>query len=160
VKESSPLWRKLRATASRLVVIDPPQGFLDSFPAPHSTRIEDELHPDSPWVLCFATTLEQVERFGQLLASLTTEDPVVWCAYPKASSKRYRCEFNRDSGWESIGHAGFEPVAQVAIDEDWSAIRFRQTRHIKTLSRTHLTAISEEGRRRAPDSPSGARGGT
>lgn len=158
--ESSPLWRKLRATASPLVVIDPPEGFFDAFPAPKATRIDEKLRPGATWVLCFVTTLEQVERFGRQLASLTTEDPVVWCAYPKASSKRYRCEFNRDTGWESIGQAGCEPVAQVAIDEDWSAIRFRQARHIKSLTRTHLAAISEEGRRRAPDAPSGARGGT
>lgn len=160
MEEGSPLWRKLRATASPLVVIDPPEGFFDDSPAPTSARIEDTLRRDATWVLCFATTLEQVERFGRQLASLTTEDPVVWCAYPKASSKRYRCEFNRDSGWKSIGQAGYEPVAQVAIDGDWSAIRFRQARHIKNLTRTHLAAISDEGRRRAPDSPSGARGGT
>ena len=48
-------------------------------------------------------------------------DAGVWFAYPKQSSKRYTSTINRDSGWDSLGKAGFESVRMVAIDEDWSA---------------------------------------
>jgi hypothetical protein len=51
----------------------------------------------------------------------------VWVAYPKKASRRYGCEFDRDTGWQALGDAGFEPVRQVAIDEDWSALRCRQS---------------------------------
>jgi len=30
------------------------------------------------------------------------------------------------TGWNMLGHEGFEPVRMVAIDEDWSAKRFRR----------------------------------
>jgi hypothetical protein len=56
---------------------------------------------------------------------------VIWFAYPKGSSKRYSCEFNRDSGWNVIRAAGFESVRMVAIDEDWSALRFRRLEYVK-----------------------------
>jgi hypothetical protein len=58
-------------------------------------------------------------------------DALLWFAYPKGTSKRYHCEFNRDTGWQVIRDAGFDSVRQVAIDEDWSALRFRRVEFIK-----------------------------
>jgi hypothetical protein len=54
--------------------------------------------------------------------------------YPKGTSKRYTCDFNRDSGWEVIRNAGFDSVRQIAIDEDWSALRFRRVEYIKSYA--------------------------
>ena len=45
--------------------------------------------------------------------------------------------------------AGFEPVRMVAIDEDWSAVRFRRAEFIKTMKRGAEHAISAAGRARA-----------
>ena len=59
-------------------------------------------------------------------AKLAKGDAVVWFAYPKGSSKRYKSEVNRDDSWASVGQEGFEPVRMVAIDEDWSALRVRR----------------------------------
>jgi hypothetical protein len=69
-------------------------------------------------------------------------------AYPKGSSKAYRCEFNRDTGWQALGAAGFEPVRQVSIDADWSALRFRRVARIASLTRRPAMTLSEEGKRR------------
>jgi hypothetical protein len=69
--------------------------------------------------------------------------------YLKGSSKRYRCEFNRDTGWHALGDAGDEPVRQVAIDEDWSALRFRKAEFIKTMTRHPDGALSSAGRTKA-----------
>jgi hypothetical protein len=71
---------------------------------------------------------------------------VVWFAYPKQSSKKYTCEFNRDSGWAELGKAGFEPVRMVAIDADWSAVRFRRVDFIKSLTRPAEYALSAGGK--------------
>jgi hypothetical protein len=74
-------------------------------------------------------------------------DVVIWFAYPKGTSKKYKCEFNRDTGWEIFGKLGFEPVRAVAIDEDWSALRFRRVSFIKTMIRSF--ALTEEGKIKA-----------
>ncbi|MEO8473318.1 MAG: hypothetical protein ABI477_14050, partial [Chryseolinea sp.] len=50
------------------------------------------------------------------------------------------------NGWAVLGKLGFEPVRMVAIDEDWSALRFRKTSHIKTMTRS--SAISDAGKKR------------
>lgn len=96
-------------------------------------------------VLCFARTLAEVEWGAQLVGN-AVEDALVWFAYPKSSSKNYRCEFNRDTGWAALGAMGFEPVRQVAIDDDWSALRFRKVEKIGKLTRS--SAISKEGQKR------------
>lgn len=96
-------------------------------------------------VLAFATKLPEVEALAAQLPE-APGDVAVWVAYPKGSSKKYRCEFNRDNGWAALGAAGFEPVSQVAIDEDWSALRFRRVEYIKAMTRGG--AISAGGKAR------------
>jgi hypothetical protein len=101
------------------------------------------------FVLGFATTLAQVQRVAGLLeTSLEPGDAKVWMCYPKGSSKRYACEFNRDTGWASFGSAGFEPVRQVAVDQDWSALRFRRAEFIKSMTRDSSMALSALGKAR------------
>ncbi len=82
--------------------------------------------------LAFAITQTELDKASQVFAKKAEGDAVLWFAYPKGSSKRYPCEFNRDSGWDVIRAAGFDSVRMVAIDEDWSALRFRRVEFIKT----------------------------
>ena len=51
--------------------------------------------------------------------------------------------------------AGYEPVRQVAIDEDWSALRFRKVEFIKTMNRKPEGAISSAGRKKAREQKPG-----
>lgn len=50
-------------------------------------------------------------------------DKLVWIAYPKAG--KLGTDLNRDILRESLADQGVQPVRQVAIDEVWSALRFR-----------------------------------
>ncbi len=50
--------------------------------------------------------------------------PVLWVAYPKGN----RADINRDSLWRLVAPFGLRPITQVAIDETWSALRFRPVR--------------------------------
>jgi hypothetical protein len=86
------------------------------------------------FAVAFATTQAELDRCAAKLAASADGDAILWFAYPKASSKRYRCEFNRDTGWHVIRKAGFDSVRQVAIDADWSALRFRRVAFIKSTA--------------------------
>lgn len=77
-------------------------------------------------------------------------DTIVWFAYPKKSSKLYKSDITRDSGWEYIGKLNVEPVRSVAIDTDWSTLRWRKVKFIKNLKRK-FGAYSEEGKKRVKD---------
>lgn len=96
--------------------------------------------------MAFVMTQTSLDAASEMLASKIKADGVLWICYPKGSSKRYSCEFNRDTGWDKLGSLEFEPVRQVAIDEDWSALRFRRVQYIKNLSRGF--AISEAAKQR------------
>ncbi len=82
------------------------------------------------FALVFVTKPSDVESALKRVVAKVEGDTVLWFAYPKGTSKRYRSTINRDTGWESLKSAGFETVRLVAIDEDWSALRFRQTRYV------------------------------
>lgn len=115
------------------------------------TEIDTEIAKGSPYafVLAFAEMKSDLTKRIDSVKDHLTEDAVLWFAYPKKSSKQYRSDITRDQGWQPLGDLGFEGVRQVAIDADWSALRFRQARHIKTLKRAPKWRMSEEGKKRA-----------
>lgn len=104
---------------------------------------------DVSFLLVFVTSRHDISRGMERWADRLKGDAILWFAYPKASSKRYTCDFNRDSGWEPLGKAGWEGVRQVAINEDWSALRFRKVEYIARLTRQSKMALSDEGKKRA-----------
>ena len=98
------------------------------------------------FALAFVKTQKEVDTISKAIAKKTQGDAIIWFAYPKGTSKKYQCDFNRDSGWDVIGQAGFEPVRQVAIDEDWSALRFRRVEFIKSMTRRESFAMTKQGK--------------
>ncbi len=99
------------------------------------------------FMMAFCTKQTEVDEIAQALLPKVEGDGVVWFVYPKGTSKRYKCEFNRDNGWQLVGKQGFEGVRMVAVDEDWSALRFRKVQHIKTMTRSF--AMTKEGKEKA-----------
>ncbi|WP_019988257.1 hypothetical protein [Rudanella lutea] len=103
---------------------------------------------NAQFVMAFVQQLNQVEQMANWVALHTEGDAVVWLVYPKQSSKNYTCAFNRDTGWASMGAAGFEPVRMVAVNDDWSALRFRRVGFVKKMTRDPKGALTAEGRSR------------
>jgi hypothetical protein len=98
------------------------------------------------FAMAFATRQTEVDKAATELASKLEGDAILWMVYPKGTSKRYSCDFNRDTGWEKLGALGFEAVRAVSIDEDWSALRFRRVGYIKTMTRR--SAMTAEGKKK------------
>ena len=99
-----------------------------------------------PFALGFVKTESDVKKLGMAIIKQLQDDAVFWLAYPKKSSKKYIATITRDTGWESLGALGFEGVSMVAIDDDWSAFRFRKAEHISAMTRRLGTAMSEKGK--------------
>ncbi len=134
----NPVFQKLNLRAQReIAVFNAPPSF-----EPELSRLEGVkvlLNPRKPtgvqFALAFATQQAELDRLSKLLAAGAEGDAALWFAYPKGTSKRYTCDFNRDTGWQVIRGAGFDSVRQVAIDDDWSALRFRRLEYIKNSTR-------------------------
>jgi hypothetical protein len=132
---TTPLFKKLNLGAHQEVaVFNAPDTFESELKQLKGVKIaRDPVKPRAiNFGLAFAITQAQLDRASKTLAGASEGDAVIWFAYPKGTSKRYKCEFNRDSGWSVIRAAGFESVRMVAIDEDWSALRFRRLEFVKS----------------------------
>jgi hypothetical protein len=136
-----------------IVVIDAPASFEPEIASLEGVAIERAMTRvrETLFAIAFATKLAEVEALANEVKRNALDDPIVWVAYPKGTSRTYRCEFNRDNGWASLGEAGFEPVRQVAIDDDWSALRFRRVNQIKTLSRDPSRRLTRDAGTRTED---------
>jgi hypothetical protein len=141
------------AAEPRVLVLNAPQEFapnLEDWGDVARVDLEIDSSAQYGFVMAFVTTLAQIKSLSAKLETLLEPgDAKLWLAYPKGSSQRYTCEFNRDTGWVSLGEAGFEGVRQIAVDEDWSALRFRQVGFIKKLTRDTTRAMTQEGKTRA-----------
>src|ERR1700732_2712245 len=55
-----------------------------------------------PFSLAFVTKQREVDAIAKAIARKANGDAVVWFAYPKGTSKKYKCELNRDNGWAAM----------------------------------------------------------
>ena len=134
----SPLFEKLNLNAhTEILAIDVPPSFEPALAALRGVSIvRDPLRvPAFGFAIAFATRQAEVDRLTALLVPKATGDAVWWFAYPKGTSKNHTCDFNRDTGWSALRAAGFDTVREVAIDADWSALRFRRVAFINTKGR-------------------------
>jgi hypothetical protein len=97
-------------------------------------KSEDEIS-GIEFALVFVTKQLEIDELIPKIFPKLKADAVLWFCYPKGTSKKYKCDFNRDTGWEELKKYKLEPVRQVAIDDDWSALRFRKIEFIKTMTR-------------------------
>jgi hypothetical protein len=141
----------------RIVVLDSPDSFESELAALKGVEIIRDLKKakEVTFSLAFVTTQEQINALAPTIAEKAGGDAIVWFAYPKGTSKKYKSEINRDHGWDRLGHEGFERVRMVAIDEDWSAKRFRRAGFIKTMTRPKEYRLTERGKARPSKLPPG-----
>jgi len=159
MKLMTPLFKKLNFKGqNECFILNSPESFDAELELirPFTTvqKNLDSLNSVS-FALLFLTQQAEIEKTIHTIDSKLIDDAVLWFCYPKKSSKKYTSDINRDSGWESLGAHQFEPVRMVAIDEDWSALRFRKANLIKKLTRNDSMLLSEAGKQRKDNSQNG-----
>jgi hypothetical protein len=132
---------------AEIVVLNAPASFEPELKSLKGVTVRrDAKGGDIGFSLAFVMTQKEVDALGPQVAKKAKGDAIVWFAYPKGSSKKYKSQINRDNGWAVMGEAGFEPVRMVAIDEDWSALRFRRVEFIKTMNRPDNVRLTKKKR--------------
>ena len=135
-------------TQSQIVVLNPPETFEPVLAGLRNVAVLRDLKGSNEieFSLAFVTKQKEVDLLAKTIAKRVKGDAIVWFAYPKGTSKKYKSEINRDTGWRVLGEAGFEPVRMVAIDEDWSAKRYRRVEFIKTMNRPKEVRMTAQGK--------------
>lgn len=78
---------------------------------------------DPPAVLVFVKTLAEVDAKTGPAVEAAKRDRIAWIAYPKAG--QLGTDLSRDILWKQLQKRGIQAVRQIALDDVWSAIRFR-----------------------------------
>lgn len=127
------VFAKLNLKQQEILVVNAPASFEPELRALKgvTVRRDPKKMQVIAFALAFATKQVEVDSLSNVLASKAEGDALLWFAYPKGTSKKYKCEFNRDTGWNAMRSAGFGTVRLVATDEDWSALHVRRVEYIK-----------------------------
>lgn len=145
------LLNKLQHKSGTVVILNAPPEFgptLANWRA-DGVPVSERRGQGCTFVLVFVRTCAEIEQLAGSVVTSVGQDAVLWFAYPKKTSKRYRSDISRDGSWAVLGRMGFEPVRQVAIDDDWSALRFRPAEKITKFTRSEQETISDTGKARA-----------
>lgn len=96
-------------------------------PLPEGVRVVDAIEQASV-ALVFADGAASAREILAAHKQQLAQPAVLWVAYPKAN----KADINRDTLWPILAEYGMRPIAQVAIDPVWSALRFRPLRQDET----------------------------
>ena len=89
-------------------------------PLPEGVRIVDGME-QATVALVFADAAASARELLSAHKAHLARPIVFWVAYPKGN----KADINRDTLWPILTEYGMRPIGQVAVDEVWSALRFR-----------------------------------
>ena len=128
--------KKLRyGDQNRIAVLNAPEEFRERINGLlPEVKIDTEINARYlyEFMIVFTPASADVEKLGPACIHNLSDDGKLWLAYPKGRSHKYPTDINRDRGWDTVTETGFRPVSQVAIDDDWSALRFRNAKYVKS----------------------------
>ena len=107
----------------RGLVLSPPSRYLEQL----GTSAPVDLQPHQPpydVVQLFVTGERDLQVQLETARPVLGPAAILWVTYPKLTSKAAG-ELNRDVLYGLMQEQGFQAVAQIAVDETWSAMRFK-----------------------------------
>jgi hypothetical protein len=119
----------------RIAIINAGEDFSDFLEKEFKgVQIDKEIDQRFPYefMIIFVRFVSEIELLALKALHNLTSDGILWFAYPKKTSKKFSSDIDRDHGWELLIDHGFDKVRLVALDNDWSALRFRNIRFIKS----------------------------
>jgi hypothetical protein len=121
----TPLTKKLRILpGTHVLLLSAPDGYARLLePLPVGVVIAS--HPSGVYdvVQFFAATMAYLRAGIEHAVDVTTPGGVLWVCYPKKTSGMG--DLSRNAVWEGVKPTGWGPVTQIALDDVWSALRFR-----------------------------------
>jgi len=129
----SPLIKKLRLQpGQRIALLNAPPGYIEGLGElpPGVVLVAEPEEGACDWVQLFAASSAELLRLFPIAQRACKYDGLLWVSYPKLSGK-LKGDLNRDIVWELLQPTGLRSVTQVALDDAWSALRFRPAAKVK-----------------------------
>jgi hypothetical protein len=116
----------------RTLVMAAPDGYLDRLaPLPEGVDIATKPAGMFEFIQFFATRMAEIEKTAPGLLHRAAPGAVFWVTYPKKTSG-IESDLSRDILAAAMTSKGWRPVSIVALDEVWSALRFRPIADVKS----------------------------
>jgi hypothetical protein len=134
VPSSTPIAKKLKiAPDDRFALFGAPPGFAAKVRPAAPGHHDIEMTPGTKTkeadrridgALIFVRMARDLETAREAVRSVTPEG-LIWIAYPKGGAME--TDLNRDVLRESLAKHGLESVSLIALDDTWSAMRFKRS---------------------------------
>jgi len=131
----SPLAKKLRLmTGNSVVVINAPDGYLEMLrPGPPDMSTDLQSNREYDVVVLFVNNADELRRLGATAIHAVRGTGLLWITYPKGGKTVGATDLPATPWWvrrdvlgEITSIKGYKPVAFVAVDETWTALRFKR----------------------------------
>lgn len=131
----SPLAKKLRLLAEHdAVVLNAPPGIADRL-RPGPKTVATALRPNETFdaVLLFVSNADELRRLGPGAIRAAGPNGLLWISYPKGGPAGGVTDLPATPWWvqhdvlgEITSETGYKPVSFVAVDDGWTALRFKR----------------------------------
>ncbi len=131
----SPLAKKLRLmTGNSVVVINAPDGYLEMLrPGPPDMSTDLQSNREYDVVVLFVNNADELRRLGATAIHAVRGTGLLWITYHKGGKTVGATDLPATPWWvrrdvlgEITSIKGYKPVAFVAVDETWTALRFKR----------------------------------
>ena len=114
-----------------LLIAPPPEceALLGPMPADVSVVTKGQGPFDA--VIVFVPTSATLTAHSEHAVQAVRQGGLLWLAYPKKTGG-IASDMHRERAWEAFAHLDWRPVSQIALDETWSALRFRPAADVKS----------------------------
>jgi hypothetical protein len=127
--------KKLRlAAGQKVVVLNAPAGYM-ALLSPGPADVATQLQQSQPYdvVQLFVHSADELRRLGPEAIRAVKPSGMLWITYPKGGFTRGETDLPATPWWtqrdvlgEITSVTGYKPVAFVAIDDTYTALRFKR----------------------------------
>lgn len=122
----TPLLKKLGIKSGKhMLILNAPDGYIATLaPLLENANIQTQAEGTFEFVQVFVYDKASLHLHAPRAMQAVKPGGLLWITYPKKTSA-IKSDISRDILWEELSDSGMRPVTQIAIDDTWSALRFR-----------------------------------
>lgn len=123
--------RLLIEPGHRVLVLNPPAGYLDSLnPLPEAASAgADGASGPADVVQLFARDRAELELNFVAAWNVLKPKGIFWASYP--STPDQQSDLSRNHGWGALNRAGLTATTHLSLDQSWDAVRFQPSAEVK-----------------------------
>ena len=124
----------LPSNLDEIVILNEPLDFEDAIKQLNNIRVVESLVvlSEVDFALVFVENKKQLENRMETLLPKLVGDAIVWIAFPQTSPDDGDFHSLDNEDWSIFGDYQLKPIKHMKLNGNWSAVRFRKTRFIKS----------------------------